>query len=111
MSLGELYAMSIGVGYTEPFKLFAAEWIKAPELAKRLNDRNIPGVKLMVFGRGGTEVFGVLVPIFFDVGCFVAFGEAFAYFFASANFVEHTVALLVGYVEQLRKDSSARARK
>lgn len=43
--LGELYAVSIGVGYTEPFKIIAAEWMNAEDLAKRLNDRNIPGVK------------------------------------------------------------------
>ena len=42
--LGELYYISIGVGYTEPFKLFASEWIDAQELTKRLNDRNIPGM-------------------------------------------------------------------
>lgn len=42
--LGELGYMSIGVGYTEPFKLFCAEWIDAEELSKRLNARNIPGV-------------------------------------------------------------------
>ena len=42
--LGELGYMSIGVGYTEPFKLFCAEWIDAEELAKRLNARNIPGM-------------------------------------------------------------------
>ena len=42
--LGELYCISIGVGYTEPFKLFASEWIDAQELTKRLNDRNMPGM-------------------------------------------------------------------
>ncbi|MBD5234255.1 MAG: DUF1343 domain-containing protein [Bacteroidales bacterium] len=42
--LGELYCMSIGVGYTLPFKLFCAEWIDASELSKRLNARNIPGL-------------------------------------------------------------------
>lgn len=42
--LGELYYMSIGVGYTEPFKLFCAEWINAEELSKALNDRQIPGM-------------------------------------------------------------------
>lgn len=42
--LGELYYMSIGVGYTQPFKLFCAEWINAEELAKALNDRQIPGL-------------------------------------------------------------------
>lgn len=43
--LGELGYMSIGVGYTEPFKLFCAEWIDAEALARRLNGRGIPGVK------------------------------------------------------------------
>ena len=43
--LGELGYMSIGVGYTEPFKLFCAEWIDAPELARRLNALNLPGLK------------------------------------------------------------------
>lgn len=42
--LGELYQISIGVGYTEPFKLFCAPWIDAEDLAKKLNDRDIPGV-------------------------------------------------------------------
>lgn len=42
--LGELGFMSIGVGYTEPFKLFCAEWIDAEALAKRLNDMNLPGL-------------------------------------------------------------------
>ena len=43
--LGELYQISIGVGYTEPFKLFCAPWIDAEDLAKKLNDRDIPGVR------------------------------------------------------------------
>lgn len=43
--LGELYCMSIGVGYTEPFKLFCADWIDAEALSQRLNARNIPGIK------------------------------------------------------------------
>ncbi len=42
--LGELYYMSIGVGYTEPFKLFCAPWIDAEQLAARLNARNLPGL-------------------------------------------------------------------
>lgn len=42
--LGELYAISIGVGYTEPFKLFAADWIDAEKLCARLKARNIPGM-------------------------------------------------------------------
>ena len=43
--LGELYCMSIGVGYTLPFKLFCASWVDAGDLAKALNDKNIPGMK------------------------------------------------------------------
>jgi uncharacterized protein YbbC (DUF1343 family) len=43
--LGELYCMSIGVGYTMPFQLFAAEWINAPEFAESLNNLEIPGVR------------------------------------------------------------------
>ncbi len=43
--LGELYCMSIGVGYTEPFKLFCADWIDADDLADSLNKRNIPGMR------------------------------------------------------------------
>ncbi len=42
--IGELNYMNIGVGYTEPFKLFCAEWIKADDLAKRLNDLALPGM-------------------------------------------------------------------
>lgn len=42
--LGELYTISIGVGYTQPFELFAAEWINADELALHLNQLEIPGV-------------------------------------------------------------------
>lgn len=43
--LGELGYMSIGVGYTLPFQLFAAPWIKADEFANALNALDIPGVK------------------------------------------------------------------
>ncbi|BAX80505.1 exo-beta-N-acetylmuramidase NamZ family protein [Labilibaculum antarcticum] len=42
--LGELYTISIGVGYTQPFELFGAEWIDADDLAENLNDLDIPGV-------------------------------------------------------------------
>ena len=43
--LGELTGyMSIGVGYTEPFKLFCAEWVDADKLAKRMNARALPGI-------------------------------------------------------------------
>ena len=43
--LGELYSFNIGVGYTLPFELFAAEWIDAEKLAANLNDLNLAGVK------------------------------------------------------------------
>jgi uncharacterized protein YbbC (DUF1343 family) len=42
--LGELYVISIGVGYTLPFQLFAAEWINADSLANNLNSLSLPGV-------------------------------------------------------------------
>jgi uncharacterized protein YbbC (DUF1343 family) len=42
--LGELYTVSIGVGYTQPFELFAAEWINADQLAANLNKLSLSGV-------------------------------------------------------------------
>ena len=42
--LGELGYMSIGVGYTLPFEIFAAEWIKAEEFANALNAKRLPGI-------------------------------------------------------------------
>ena len=41
---GELYTVSIGVGYTLPFQLFAAEWFDADSLAGNLNSLHLPGV-------------------------------------------------------------------
>lgn len=43
--LGELGYLNIGVGYTEPFKLFCAEWIDAEKFAENLNAKNIPGIR------------------------------------------------------------------
>lgn len=43
--VGELGYLSIGVGYTIPFQMFAAEWINADEFAKKMNELNLPGVK------------------------------------------------------------------
>lgn len=43
--LGELDYLSIGVGYTLPFRTFAASWIDAEKLANRLNALDIPGVR------------------------------------------------------------------
>ena len=42
--LGELYVFNIGVGYTMPFQLFAAEWIDAEALANALNRLNLQGM-------------------------------------------------------------------
>lgn len=42
--LGELGYMSIGVGYTIPFQMFAAPWVKAEALADRLNALRLPGL-------------------------------------------------------------------
>lgn len=42
--LGELYVYNIGVGYTLPFQLIAADWVDAGKLAKRLNKLELPGV-------------------------------------------------------------------
>ena len=42
--LGELYVFSIGVGYTLPFELFAAEWINADSLSQSMNNLKLPGL-------------------------------------------------------------------
>lgn len=42
--LGELGYISIGVGYTIPFQMFASTWIKADDLANNLNALNLPGI-------------------------------------------------------------------
>ena len=43
--IGELYSFNIGVGYTLPFELFAAEWIDAEKLASNMNNLKLEGVK------------------------------------------------------------------
>lgn len=42
--IGELYVVSIGVGYTLPFQLCATEWINADSLSQNLNDLHLPGI-------------------------------------------------------------------
>ncbi|MBM3200851.1 MAG: DUF1343 domain-containing protein [Chlamydiae bacterium] len=42
--LGELGLVSIGIGYTLPFKIVGAPWISAEEFAKQLNAQKLPGV-------------------------------------------------------------------
>lgn len=43
--LGELGVISEGVGYTLPFQVFAAEWIDAAAISKKMNELNLPGVE------------------------------------------------------------------
>jgi uncharacterized protein YbbC (DUF1343 family) len=43
--LGELYIISIGVGYTVPFRTFAAPWIDAYDISEKMNNLNLTGVK------------------------------------------------------------------
>lgn len=42
--LGEFGYISIGVGYTIPFQMFAAEWINANDLAANMNRLGLPGL-------------------------------------------------------------------
>lgn len=42
--IGELSAVSIGVGYTIPFETFAAEWIDAVTFSDEMNKLNLEGV-------------------------------------------------------------------
>lgn len=42
--VGEVDNLSIGVGYTTPFRTFAADWIDAGKITDALNSLNIPGV-------------------------------------------------------------------
>ncbi|EJX02440.1 Uncharacterized conserved protein UCP016719 [gut metagenome] len=43
--LGELGYLSIGVGYTLPFQMFAAPWVEAEKLADNLNKLHVPGIQ------------------------------------------------------------------
>lgn len=42
--IGELYNISIGVGYTLPFQLICASWIDADKFCDRMNALNLKGV-------------------------------------------------------------------
>lgn len=42
--VGELGWVQIGVGYTMPFRTFAAPWIDGAELSQRLNALHLPGI-------------------------------------------------------------------
>jgi len=47
--IGELSVVNIGVGYTLPFKVIGAPWIKAQPFADTLNDQKLPGVRFLPF--------------------------------------------------------------
>lgn len=47
--LGELTIVNIGIGYTLPFKLVGAPWIKAERFAQTLNNQKSPGVHFEPF--------------------------------------------------------------
>lgn len=47
--IGELGIVNIGVGYTLPFKIIGAPWIKADSFSKNLNDQHFPGVHFEPF--------------------------------------------------------------
>ena len=58
--------LNIGVGYTLPFQVFAAEWVDAKQLRDRLNSYNLPGIafreihyKPLFGGLSGTLIHGV----------------------------------------------------
>jgi uncharacterized protein YbbC (DUF1343 family) len=47
--LGELGILNIGIGFTLPFKIVGAPWIKAKEFAEKLNSQKLPGVFFQPF--------------------------------------------------------------
>ncbi len=47
--LGELSLVNIGIGYTLPFKVVGAPWIKAKQLSDKLNEQKLPGVHFLPF--------------------------------------------------------------
>ena len=68
--LGELYYISIGIGYTIPFQTYAAEWIDGEQLAQKMNALKLDGVTFRptsyrpFYGKGkDTIVHGVQLHI------------------------------------------------
>lgn len=47
--MGELSLINIGIGFTLPFKVVGAPWIKASEFAEKLNEQKLPGVHFQPF--------------------------------------------------------------
>lgn len=68
--LGELSIVSIGIGYTLPFKVVGAPWIDGKAFAKKLNSQGFPGVHFEpfsfkpFFGKfSGSECNGILIVV------------------------------------------------
>jgi uncharacterized protein YbbC (DUF1343 family) len=47
--MGELKISNIGIGFTLPFKVVGAPWIKASEFAEKLNSQKLPGISFQPF--------------------------------------------------------------
>lgn len=47
--LGELQLVNIGVGFTLPFKIAGAPWIRGVDFAEKLNGQKLPGVHFQPF--------------------------------------------------------------
>lgn len=47
--LGELKIANIGIGFTLPFKIVGAPWVKATDFAEKLNSQKLPGVHFQPF--------------------------------------------------------------
>lgn len=47
--LGELNLVSIGIGYTLPFKVVGAPWIEADDFSQKLNEASLEGVHFLPF--------------------------------------------------------------
>lgn len=47
--LGELHLVNIGIGFSLPFKIVGAPWIKAQDFADKLNAQKLPGVRFQPF--------------------------------------------------------------
>jgi uncharacterized protein YbbC (DUF1343 family) len=47
--LGELSILNIGIGFTLPFKVVGAPWIRAKEFVAKLNEQKLPGVRFHPF--------------------------------------------------------------
>jgi len=69
-SMGELELVNIGIGYTLPFKIVGAPWIKGADFAEALNRQKLPGVRFQPYHfrpfwglYKGVDCEGVLIQI------------------------------------------------